>query len=77
MNDDAAFLNRIQDTPHDHVSRLVYADWLDEQSDPRAEFLRLSCRVMEDIRRLATLKKELSREWIEAVDRCHISAILR
>src|SRR5262245_27809063 len=45
MDDELAFLRAILETPADDVSRLVYADWLDERVDPRAEFLRLDCQL--------------------------------
>jgi uncharacterized protein (TIGR02996 family) len=41
MHNDEAFLRAIADNPADKDLRLVYADWLDEQDDPRAEFLRV------------------------------------
>jgi uncharacterized protein (TIGR02996 family) len=34
------FLETILDNPADDGPRLVYADWLEEQGDPRAEFIR-------------------------------------
>jgi uncharacterized protein (TIGR02996 family) len=40
-----AFLRAITANPEDDVLRLVYADWLEEQGDPRAEFLRLDCAL--------------------------------
>ena len=40
-----AFLRAITANPDDDVLRLVYADWLEEQGDPRAEFLRLDCAL--------------------------------
>ncbi len=40
MSDDA-FLRAIAAAPDDTAPRLVYADWLDERDDPRAEFIRL------------------------------------
>jgi uncharacterized protein (TIGR02996 family) len=42
MNDEAAFLARIRDTPDDVAPRLVYADWLDERDDPRGELIRVT-----------------------------------
>ncbi len=36
-----AFLREIKDHPEDDTSRLVLADWLEEQGDPRGEFVRL------------------------------------
>jgi uncharacterized protein (TIGR02996 family) len=41
MGDEQVFLNAIKANPDDEASRLVYADWLEEQGDPRADFLRL------------------------------------
>jgi uncharacterized protein (TIGR02996 family) len=45
MSDEAAFLAAIRANPDDDASRLVYADWLDEQggasNEARAEYIRL------------------------------------
>jgi uncharacterized protein (TIGR02996 family) len=41
MDNDEAFLRAITDNPNDSSVRLVYADWLEERGDPRAEFLRV------------------------------------
>lgn len=35
------FMDAIVASPNDDAPRLVYADWLEEQGDPRAEFIRL------------------------------------
>jgi uncharacterized protein (TIGR02996 family) len=43
MTHDEAFLRAILDNPDDDTPRLVYADWLEEQGDPRGEFIRLQC----------------------------------
>jgi uncharacterized protein (TIGR02996 family) len=40
-----AFLRAIKETPEDDAPRLVFADWLEEQGDPRGEFLRLQCAL--------------------------------
>jgi uncharacterized protein (TIGR02996 family) len=49
MSEEAGFLSAIQKAPADETTRLVYADWLDEQGDPtmtaRAEFIRLELRM--------------------------------
>src|SRR5262245_41957249 len=45
MVDDAAFLAAIKATPDDNTTRLVYADWLDEQGRPGGEFLRIDCEI--------------------------------
>lgn len=39
------FLKRILKQPDDDAPRLVYADWLEEQGDPRGEFIRLQCAL--------------------------------
>jgi uncharacterized protein (TIGR02996 family) len=45
VNEEAAFLNRIAESPDDTVTRLVYADWLDERGDSeRARYLRIESR---------------------------------
>jgi uncharacterized protein (TIGR02996 family) len=40
MGEDAAFLRAVIASPDDATPRLVYADWLEERADPRAELLR-------------------------------------
>jgi uncharacterized protein (TIGR02996 family) len=40
------FLRAIQADPVDEANLLIYADWLEERSDGRAEFLRLYCRYL-------------------------------
>ncbi len=39
MTDNEALLRAILDNPDDDAPRLVYADWLEEQGDPRGEFI--------------------------------------
>lgn len=41
---EVAFLAAIAAAPLDHAPRYVYADWLEEQLDVRAEYLRLACQ---------------------------------
>jgi uncharacterized protein (TIGR02996 family) len=48
-----AFLQRIRAYPDDDAPRLVFADWLDEQGDPRGEFIRVQLS-------LAQLEREAS-----------------
>jgi uncharacterized protein (TIGR02996 family) len=40
-----AFLRDIRDNPDDDTMRLIYADWLDEQGDPRGEFIHVQMRL--------------------------------
>jgi uncharacterized protein (TIGR02996 family) len=39
------FLETILDNPSDDGPRMVYADWLEEQGDPRAEFIRTQLKL--------------------------------
>ena len=45
MNEEHSFLKAILERPDDDATKLVYADWLEEQGDPRAEYLRLMVKV--------------------------------
>src|SRR5450755_1239427 len=45
MTIEGAFLQAILEAPDDDFSRLVFADWLEEHSDPRGEFIHLQCRL--------------------------------
>src|SRR5947208_4411815 len=40
---DRAFLQAILASPDDEGIRLIFADWLDEQGDPRGAFIRAQC----------------------------------
>jgi uncharacterized protein (TIGR02996 family) len=40
MSEEESFILAIASSPGDHVQRLVYADWLDDRSDPRGPYLR-------------------------------------
>ncbi len=42
---EAAFLDAIADEPDEDGPRLVYADWLMEQGDPRGELIRIQCEL--------------------------------
>lgn len=45
MHTDADFLAAVAAHPHDQLTRLVYADWLDEQGDPLGEFIRVQVEL--------------------------------
>jgi uncharacterized protein (TIGR02996 family) len=76
MTDDS-FIAAIRAAPDDEALRLVYADWLEERGDPRAEYLRLvaelaaragSQRPSAELRaRLRDLSETIGRDWREAV----------
>ncbi len=44
-NLEAGFQQAITAAPDDDRPRLIYADWLEEQGDPRCELIRLQCRL--------------------------------
>jgi uncharacterized protein (TIGR02996 family) len=45
MNDEDAFQKWLDRHPDDHTCRLVFADWLEERDDPRAEGYRALGRL--------------------------------
>jgi uncharacterized protein (TIGR02996 family) len=63
MSTAEAFLRDIRERPEDDTPRLVFADWLEDNGDPRrAEFIRLQCRLAalgED----AVAPELLDRQW--------------
>lgn len=63
MSDEEAFLRAIAAAPDDDLPRLVYADWLDERGDPRAEYLRLEVQ-----RRRLSPRDERMPELLLALD---------
>ena len=79
MNEDDAFIRAIREQPDDETSRLVYADWLDDRSDPRAEYLRAEAawaalqpsdeQYRPLYRRVSQLAATLDPEWFAAVSR--------
>ncbi|MBM3981507.1 MAG: TIGR02996 domain-containing protein [Planctomycetes bacterium] len=76
--EDLAFLRALHDMPEDRNTWLVYADWLDDRDDPRAEFLRLAVEhvlLAEDDparadteARMARLRAELDPQWVMMFD---------
>jgi uncharacterized protein (TIGR02996 family) len=44
--EEGAFLRAIFKDPDDDGLRLIYADWLEEQGDPRGELVRLQCLLL-------------------------------
>lgn len=67
MSDEAAFLEAIRANPADDTARLVYADWLDERGDPRAEFIRLRQQYAQLTDRINELAGECDPAWLAAV----------
>jgi uncharacterized protein (TIGR02996 family) len=73
QGEEQALLMRIQADPTDLITPLVYADWLEDRSDPRAEFVRalVACATGSAPRkhqaRLRELRKHLDPLWLAAV----------
>jgi uncharacterized protein (TIGR02996 family) len=77
MTGEQSFLAEIAAHPHDDTTRLVYADWLDEQDDARGRYLRLEVELAglaEGSERYAALEEELQTlrldidpEWLALV----------
>ncbi|MEK6237946.1 MAG: TIGR02996 domain-containing protein [Planctomycetales bacterium] len=45
MTQERMFLNEIIENPDDDAPRLVFADWLEERGDLRADFIRAQCEL--------------------------------
>jgi uncharacterized protein (TIGR02996 family) len=45
MSDRDALFQAILDSPDDDLPRQVYADWLEDQGDPQAQFIRIQCEL--------------------------------
>jgi uncharacterized protein (TIGR02996 family) len=79
MHDEQEFLALIHERPHDEGLRQVFADWLEEAGDERAEFFRIDAQLkqMEPgdpdrrdlLRRWRDLRDELPPEWQRLLSR--------
>jgi uncharacterized protein (TIGR02996 family) len=67
MSADEPFLRAIGDCPEEPSVRLIYADWLEERGDRRAEFLRLLHQRATATARLEQILPELDPEWVRRV----------
>jgi len=45
LRDEDPFIQAIAADPDSDVPRLIFADWLEEHGDPRAEFIRVQCEL--------------------------------
>jgi uncharacterized protein (TIGR02996 family) len=79
MSDEDAFIRALRERPDDETTRLVYTDWLDDRSDPRAEYLRTEAawvalqpsdeQYRPLYRRVSQLAAGLEPEWFATVRR--------
>src|SRR5438067_1009492 len=78
MDEEGGFLQALQSKPGDNDVIQVYADWLEERGDSRADFLRLRVAVeqlpeesqRQDLsNRLYRLRGGMDPAWLTALDR--------
>src|SRR5262245_60782668 len=79
MSEEIAFLEHLKNDPSDDVTRMVYADWLEERGDLRAAFLRDEKRLAalsDTSPEFANLQRDLGERakalpawWLEAAGR--------
>jgi uncharacterized protein (TIGR02996 family) len=86
MTDDSAFLRAIQANPDDIALRLVYADFLEERGDARAEYIRILCQLAQApadpqryllLARRAALRNAQGRDWVRRLQHLCLSCHLR
>jgi uncharacterized protein (TIGR02996 family) len=71
--EEQSLVRHILKEPDDDQARLVYADWLEERGDPRAEFLRIQCALKNDpvdkklLARQTKLRGKIRPEWLSIV----------
>jgi uncharacterized protein (TIGR02996 family) len=75
MVEEQTFLSAIMVNPDDQTAKLVYADWLQERDDPRAEIVRLKVQVaaregdwVAAQNRLAELEPTVPARWLLLLD---------
>lgn len=73
MIDEETLIRAVLAAPGDLAVRLVYADWLEERGDPRAEYLRLLCSLAEwgsdPYAQLRNRYPAIDPEWVESMHR--------
>lgn len=87
MSLEAELIAAIEAAPEDPAPRLVYADWLEQRGDPRAELVQLSTRMWQapiDLPRVRTLglrredlQKRCDRRWLARIQRPSFAEIRR
>ncbi|MFZ5440152.1 MAG: TIGR02996 domain-containing protein [Myxococcota bacterium] len=67
MDREVTFLTQLAERPEDRSLRLVFADWLQEQGDPRGEVIALCARgdlSLTEQRKVARLTTQLAARWL-------------
>lgn len=75
MFEERAFLSAIMANPDDQTTKLVYADWLADRDDSRAEIVRLKVQIaahhdgwIEARERLRALEPTAPMKWLVQID---------
>ena len=78
MNEEAGFIAALAAEPGDRTTLLVFADWLDERGDPRAEGLRLLTAPKPNWKRIAELSSPdaAARKWVVRY-KCGCGSVVR
>lgn len=61
------FLHVLRGCPADDTTRLVYADWLEDRGDQRAEYLRALCQPSRYRSQLVALRNQVPLSWATLV----------
>lgn len=74
-SNESVFLEEIAAAPRSSERRLIYADWLEEQGDPRGEFIHLKHEIaafqpwtiefQNTSRRLRELRQRIDDQWLQ------------
>lgn len=71
MSDDS-FIQDVRQNPDDDGIRSIYADWLEERGDPRANYLRLELQLLSLQQQMVEAQERLDVDWLTQVRRSHI-----
>jgi len=82
VEEELDFLREIEQSPIDDMPRLIYADWLEEHGDERADYLRLECELhrlkqltpqfIEVSESLRAMREGFDPQWLVAVGRTRV-----
>jgi len=68
MKDEDAFLEAMRESPGDWALRLIFADWLEEQGDPRHERIRTQHRLLTEPKLTAAARRALEEDLLSLND---------
>src|SRR5688572_8730907 len=78
MNEEHGFIAALAEQPDDRTTLLVFADWLDDRGDPRAEGMRLLAAPKPNWKRIAELSSPDAdaRRWVVRY-KCGCGSVVR